>query len=124
MAVKVLIVEDDAAVRSLLADMLEMTGLYEVRTARDGEEGLGAARSQRPRIVVLDVRLPAMDGLELCRILKSDPVTAHAKIVVLTALDPGAVQEEAIESGSDFFITKPFDSSSLLDALAELAPIA
>src|SRR5688572_13912365 len=91
---RILVVDDDASVRMVLQLAFETTP-YDVSAAEDGEGALALARTSRPDLMLLDIGMPGLDGLEVCRRLKSDPATARIKIVLLTA----RVQERDREVG-------------------------
>jgi CheY-like chemotaxis protein len=111
-------VDDDPVIVKLLQVNFEMEG-YTVISASDGTEGLARARHDAPDIVILDVMMPGINGLDVARTLKSDPATRGIPIVLLSAKaqasDVSAGQEVA-----DEYITKPFDPLDLLDLVAEL----
>jgi two-component system chemotaxis response regulator CheY len=109
----ILIVDDDPMVRKLITATLEDVGGFRLREAGDGEEALATAVAVSPEIVLLDVDMPQLDGVETCRRLRSDPVTADATIVMLTGM-PGIDEERAVAAGADLFLTKPFSPLRLL----------
>jgi DNA-binding response OmpR family regulator len=101
---KILIVEDEATVRDTLALNLRAEG-YDVATASDGEAGLAAARSGKPDLVVLDVMLPRLDGLTVCRLLRRE---STLPIILLTARGTETDKIIGLETGADDYIVKPF----------------
>jgi DNA-binding response OmpR family regulator len=101
---RILLVEDDATVRDTLALNLRAEG-YEVLTAEEGEMGLEKARSSAPDLVVLDVMLPKLDGLTVCRILRRE---SQVPIILLTARGAEADKIIGLETGADDYIVKPF----------------
>ncbi len=101
---KILIVEDEATVRDTLALNLRAEG-YDVATASDGEAGLAAARSGKPDLVVLDVMLPRLDGLTVCRLLRRE---SALPIILLTARGTETDKIIGLETGADDYIVKPF----------------
>jgi DNA-binding response OmpR family regulator len=101
---KILIVEDEATVRETLALNLRAEG-YDVATASDGEAGLAAARSGKPDLVVLDVMLPRLDGLTVCRLLRRETTLP---IILLTARGTETDKIIGLETGADDYIVKPF----------------
>jgi len=107
---KILIVEDDTTVRDTLALNLRAEG-YEIATAADGEAGLGAARSGKPDLVVLDVMLPKLDGLTVCRILRRE---STVPIILLTARGTETDKIIGLETGADDYIVKPFSLGEFL----------
>jgi two-component system chemotaxis response regulator CheY len=109
-----LIVDDDPMIRTLVATTLEDVSGYRLEQAADGLEAMERAMATRPEIVFLDVDMPRLNGIETCRRLRSDPVTAQATIVMLTG-DPGQRTERgALAAGADSFLTKPFSPLHLL----------
>jgi DNA-binding response OmpR family regulator len=107
---RVLIVEDDATIREALALNLRAEG-YAVSVASDGEAGLAAARSERPDLVVLDVMLPELDGLSVCRILRRE---SRVPIILLTARGTEMDKIIGLETGADDYIVKPFSLGEFL----------
>ena len=120
----ILVVDDDAAIRKLITMTLEDVAGFRLREARDGEEALEAAVEDRPEIVFLDYQMPRLDGVETCRRLRSDPVTADATIVMLTGMCDGHSHERAVAAGADLFLTKPFSPLQLLRLVDELGAAA
>lgn len=116
---KVLIIDDDASVRSVLTRMLHAEGL-EVRTAVDGLPGLDEVHRFRPDVVLLDVMMPGLSGLEVCRRLKKDPNTRLIPVVLLTALAALEDRVVGIEAGADDFLTKPLERIELIARLRSL----
>ena len=109
----ILVVDDDPMVRKLITATLEDVGGFRLREAGDGEEALATAVAESPEIVLLDVAMPRLDGVETCRRLRSDPATADATIVMLTGM-PGIDEDRAAAAGADLFLTKPFSPLRLL----------
>lgn len=110
----ILIVEDDASIRTLLGMMLRGAGYANVRTAARGDEGLDAIRRRRPDLVLLDIMLPGMDGLTVCRRVRETPDLADVRIVMLTARTQNEDIVRGLECGADDYVTKPFDRRVLL----------
>src|SRR6266513_173693 len=104
---KILIVEDETDVADLLSLNLRKAG-FRVSTAGDGASGLQKARDDRPDFIILDLMLPKMSGLEVCRILKSDTATAQLPILMLTAKAEEIDRIVGLEFGADDYVTKPF----------------
>jgi DNA-binding response OmpR family regulator len=103
---KVLIIEDELTLANNLADKLRGEG-FVVLTSQDGEEGLEKVRSERPDLIVLDIMLPGLDGLSLCRIVRRDTSTAHIPIIMLTARGTEVDKIVGLESGADDYVVKP-----------------
>ena len=110
----ILIVDDDPLIRKLITTTLEDVSGYRLREAGDGLQALETALEERPQIVFLDYDMPRLDGVETCRRLRSDPVTARATIVMLTGMSDGPSQDRATAAGVDLFLTKPFSPLRLL----------
>src|SRR5215472_917223 len=104
---KVLIIEDESDVADLLEMGLHKAG-FKTATATDGATGLQKARDNRPDFIVLDLMLPKMSGLEICRILKGDAATSHIPILMLTAKAEEIDRIVGLEFGADDYVTKPF----------------
>ena len=119
----VLVVDDDPVIQGLLRVNFEMEG-YEVIVAGDGVEGLERARSERPAVVILDVMMPRMDGLEVARQLKGDPATAPIPIVLLSAKAQQIDVRAGDAAGADVYVTKPFDPLDLLRRVEALIAAA
>ena len=110
---RVLIVEDEPDIRALLAFHLEREG-YQVARAASGADALRQVRAARPDLVLLDLMLPEMDGLEVCRRLRQDPATAALPIVMLTAKGEEVDRVLGLELGGDDYVTKPFSPRELV----------
>ncbi len=110
---KILVVEDEKNIAKVVAYNLEREG-YQVSAARDGEEALEKAMRERPDLVVLDLMLPKVDGLEVCRQLRSQPHTAHLPIIMLTAKTQEADRVVGLELGADDYLAKPFSPRELV----------
>jgi DNA-binding response OmpR family regulator len=116
---KVLVVEDDRSLADVLAYNLKLAG-YEVIMARDGTDGLRQAQLKMPDVVILDLMLPGIDGLELCRRLRSDSSTQNLLIVMLTAKAEESDQIVGLSMGADDYVTKPFSVKVLLERVKAL----
>ncbi len=107
---KILVIDDEAKIVEICRDYLLAAG-FEVVTAYDGPQGLAAARRERPDLVVLDLMLPGMDGLELCRTLRQE---SDVPVIMLTARVEEADRLIGLELGADDYITKPFSPRELV----------
>ncbi len=116
---KALIIDDEIAITSIVGRFLESDD-FEVETAASGPEGLGKAFSTRPDIVVVDIMMPDMDGYEVCRRMRTDPRTARASIVALTARSQPIDKEMAFLSGADAHVAKPFKGKDLVEVIRSL----
>ena len=115
----VLVVDDDPVIQRLLRVNFEMEG-YDVIIAGDGVEGLERARADHPDIIVLDIMMPRMSGLDVTRALKADPDTAGIPVMLLSAKAQETDLRAGDESGADGYLTKPFDPLLLLQRVEEL----
>jgi CheY-like chemotaxis protein len=116
---KLLLVEDNEESREGLSRHLRRKG-YEVVTAVDGRQGLEAARSVAPDLVLMDMSLPILDGWEATRQLKADPHTRHIPVIALTAHAMAGDRERALAAGCDEYDTKPVEFSRLLGKIEAL----
>jgi DNA-binding response OmpR family regulator len=109
----ILIVDDNEANRDILARRLEVSG-YDLIMANDGEEALERARERLPDLILLDVMMPKLDGLEVCRRLKSDKSMPFIPIILVTARSDTKDIVSGLEAGGDEYVTKPIDQSALV----------
>jgi CheY-like chemotaxis protein len=117
--VTILIVEDNALNLELASDLLGAEG-YAVRQARSGEEGLRLARAEPPSLILMDLRMPGMDGYATLVELKADPRTARIPIVALTAQAMNGDKEAVLAAGFDGYISKPIDTRTFSQTVAGL----
>ncbi|HEY0715724.1 MAG TPA: response regulator transcription factor [Polyangia bacterium] len=110
---RVLVIEDEVDLRELLQYNLKAAG-YDVITATDGASGLELARAQRPDLVLLDLMLPDTSGLDVCRVLKSQPDTRDVQVVMVTARGEEIDRVVGFELGADDYVVKPFSTRELL----------
>ena len=110
---KILIVEDEREILDLVKLYLEKEG-YRTLTAPDGAEGLRLARTEHPNLIILDLMLPEIDGLEVCKKLRLNPQTAMLPIIMLTAKSEESDTVVGLELGADDYITKPFSPRNLV----------
>jgi two-component system phosphate regulon response regulator PhoB len=116
---KVLVIEDDRSLADVLAYNLKIAG-YEVMLARDGNDGLRQAQLKLPEVIILDLMLPGIDGLEVCRRLRSDSTTQNLLVVMLTAKAEESDQIVGLSMGADDYVTKPFSVKVLLERIKAL----
>lgn len=116
---RVLIAEDESSIAISLEFLLKKAG-YEVALARDGPGALALAVTFRPELIVLDIMLPAMDGFEVCRRLREQPDTKDVRILMLTARGRETEVEKGLAAGAHAYMTKPFATRELLNAVAGL----
>lgn len=107
---RIMVVDDDPQIRRVLRTALVAQG-YEVVDARNGEEALEVLRDEKPDLVILDVNMPGMSGLETCRMMRS---SSDIAIIMLTVRDAESDKVEALDAGADDYMTKPFGSPELL----------
>lgn len=115
-AQSILIVDDNPANMKLVRVLLSGEG-YAVRTALDAKEALAELKTSKPNLILMDIQLPGMDGLELTRKVKSDPATQDIKIVGLTAYAMRGDQERILAAGCDGYIPKPIDTRTLANSI-------
>jgi two-component system phosphate regulon response regulator PhoB len=115
----VLIVEDDASLAEVLQYNLRQEG-YDTRVARDGQQGLREIRLRPPDLVVLDLMLPMIEGLEVCRLLRADPATQGVAVLMLTARSEESDELVGFSVGADDYVTKPFSVKILLQRINAL----
>ena len=113
MAYRIAVVEDDEAVRRMLVEALTENG-YEVKGYATGTAGLEGLRAAPPALVLLDVGLPGLSGIEVCRALRADPATSRVLVVMLTGLNAEADEILGFEVGADDYVTKPFAIGALV----------
>lgn len=119
MAKRVLVVDDEIDLVDSLALRLEQDG-YEVLKALDGKEGYEKAQSQKPNAIILDLRMPRLDGFQVCRLIKFDETLKAIKIIILTAHDSEHEHKTAKALGADAFMAKPYDHAELSAQLKKL----
>jgi len=113
MARTILVVDDEPGIVKIARDYLERAG-FQVISAGDGPTALHLARQEQPALIVLDLMLPGMDGLDITRILRQDTLTAHVPIIMLTARVEETDRLIGLELGADDYITKPFSPRELV----------
>lgn len=115
----ILIVEDDAKNLKLFRDLLQVSG-YTTLEATDGKQGVELAREEKPDLILMDIQMPVMDGLEATKLLKNDDVTKDIPIVALTAYAMQGDEEKMREAGFDGYISKPIDVKGFLKKISEV----
>ncbi|KPK39748.1 MAG: chemotaxis protein CheY [Gammaproteobacteria bacterium SG8_47] len=115
---RILLVEDNELNRDMLSRRLQRKG-YEVLMAEDGEQGLTAARTGSPELILMDMSLPVLDGWEATRILKADAATAAIPIIGLSAHAMTGDREKALQAGCDDYDTKPVELERLLGKIEQ-----
>jgi DNA-binding response OmpR family regulator len=117
----VLVVDDDPVIVRLLEVNFEMEG-FQVVTAIDGQDGVDKAKAEQPDVVVSDVMMPKLNGLELTAALKADDSTKHIPIILLSAKAQVDDVRAGLEAGADDYVTKPFEPLDLIDRVTKLLP--
>ncbi len=116
---RVLVVDDDLSIQRVLVQTLELEG-YEVATASDGEEALQSLQGELPDVVILDVMMPKLDGLDVLKRMRADARTQTVPVILLTARSSQEDIWEGWQSGVDYYMTKPFDVEELLRFLGHV----
>jgi CheY-like chemotaxis protein len=119
MAGESILVVDDNAVNLKLARVLLSSEGYQVHTAMSAEEALAVLRTTRPRLILMDLQMPGMDGFELTRRLKGDAATRDIRVVAMTAYAMKGDDERALQAGCDGYIAKPIDTRTLPALVAQ-----
>ncbi|MGW8222785.1 MAG: response regulator [Syntrophobacteria bacterium] len=114
----ILVVEDQEDNRRIIRDLLTSVG-YEVMEAVTGEEGVAAAETHRPDLILMDVQLPGLDGYEATRQIKANPDLAHIPIIVVTSYALSGDDVKAFEAGCNAYVSKPFSPRELLAKIRE-----
>jgi excisionase family DNA binding protein len=117
---KILIVDDDPALLDTLWEALSWDGRYKVEVAQDGYEGLIKVGSFGPNLLVLDIRMPGLNGFQVCRRVKADPATRDIRILAITGHGGQHTREEILEAGADGFLQKPIGLDQLQAEVARL----
>jgi twitching motility two-component system response regulator PilG len=113
---KILIVEDDICLRKLECILLTSKG-YEVKGVAGGEEALGVMGAYQPDLILLDIIMPGMDGLEVCRRIKSNEQTRHIPVVMLTARRRPQDIQKGMDAGAVSYLIKPFEISTVIETI-------
>jgi CheY-like chemotaxis protein len=114
--IKILFIEDEPDQIMMISLRLEKNG-YEVVSAKDGEEGLGKVKAEKPDLILLDVIMPGISGLEVCRRLKKDPVTQSIPVITSTAAGMDDIEAQCLAVGADDCVRKPYASAELLEKI-------
>ena len=117
---KVLIVDDSKNIRKLITVVLKNEG-YKFSEAENGVEALEKIRLERPDLIILDIIIPGVDGLRVCKEVKSDPATKDISIIILTSEATYEAREKASAAGADAFLSKPFDPKVLKRLVRDMA---
>ena len=123
MGLRVLLAEDEPHIVETLVFLLERAG-FEVAAETDGQAALATALADPPAVLILDVMLPVLDGFEVLRRLRADGRGRTVPVIMLTARGQRADRAEALGTGADLFITKPFSNAEVIAAVRRLAGVA
>ncbi len=118
MAKVILIVEDEPNNLKLVRDLLQISGYITIE-ATDGKQGVALARARKPDLILMDIQMPVMDGLEATRTLKADAITRNILVVALTSHVMKEDKEKILQAGFDGYLTKPIDIRELLKKVAD-----
>lgn len=117
----ILYVEDNELNRKMLRHLLRGTS-YRLIEAPDGETGITMAREQRPDLILMDVQLPKISGIEATRALRAEPATAHTPIIAITSFALSGDEQRAKEAGASAYLAKPYSPFALLGMIQKLVP--
>ena len=121
---RVLVVDDDEAIIEMFSELFERDGRFEVRTATTGYEAGILTEQFRPDVVLLDFKLPDINGTAVCRTIRANPAYEHIRIIIISGVaDPDEV-EELMEAGANDFVRKPFDILKVIDLVAQTLQVA
>ena len=116
---KILIAEDERDIRDLITFTLRYNG-FAVVSAKDGEEALEMALKEHPDMVLLDIRMPRMNGYEVCRLIKANEATKHIPVVFISAKGQEGEVKEGMDAGAIDYILKPFSPDMLVERVGKL----
>lgn len=117
----VLYVEDNEFNRKIVRQLLSVTS-YRLLEATDGEQGVAMALESPPDLVLMDIQLPRLSGLDATRRIRQDPRTAHVPIIVVTSFALGGDDQKALEAGASAYMAKPYSPRQMLELIRRLAP--
>ena len=119
MARKILLVDDSATVL-MMERMILASERFQIVTAANGEEAQERARVEQPDLILMDIVMPKVNGIEACQAIKNDPTTAHIPIILVTTLGEAASLEAGYSSGCNDYVTKPVNSAELLTKIRNI----
>jgi len=119
MATKILLVDDSATV-PMMERMILATERFQIVTASNGEEAQERARSEQPDLILMDVVMPRVNGIQACKALRQDPSTKHIPIILVTTRGEAETMEQGYESGCSDYVTKPVNSAELLSKIRSI----
>ena len=118
----VLYVEDNEFNRKIVRDLLAATTSYRLIEASDGEMGVATALRETPDLILIDIQMPKLNGLEATRMLRADSKTAHIPIIVITSFALSGDEKKAMDAGASAYIAKPYSPRDLLAQIHKLLP--
>ena len=121
MAARILVIEDNKANLELVEYLLKASG-YATLAARDGEEGVRAARKEHPDLIICDLQMPIMDGYEVVRHLKKDPLLRSIPVIAVTALSMPGDRSNVLAAGFDGYLSKPIDPETFVGTVEDFLP--
>jgi len=116
---KVLVIDDDKTTLTMLTMILTKANFL-VLSALDGDEGMSMVETELPDLVISDILIPRIDGIDICEKIKTNPQLDHIKVILMTAIKNVMIQKEARSCGADAFVEKPTDSRELLTIIKNL----
>ena len=120
---KILYIEDNEYNRKIVRQLVSHTP-YKLVEAVDGESGVTAAQQELPDLILMDVQLPRMSGLDATRVLKADPRTRHIPIIVITSFALSGDRDKAAEAGADSYLAKPYSPRELMALVRQYLPVS
>lgn len=117
---RILLIEDNEFNRKIVRDLLARQP-YDLLEANDGEAGVVAARRDRPDVIVMDIQLPKLSGLDATRAIRADPDTAKIPIIVVTSFALSGDDKKAMDAGASAYLAKPYSPRQLLDTIRKMA---
>ncbi|MFC2068978.1 response regulator [Chloroflexota bacterium] len=116
MGKRILVIDDDLKSRKLVTDLLNISG-YTIIEATDGKQGVDLAKAERPDLIITDIQMPIMDGIEATKLIKADIYTRNIPIICVSSYAMKGDSERALEVGCDTYITKPLDIHELMSVV-------
>ena len=121
MSNRILVIEDQEDNRQIVRDLVTASG-YELLEATTGEDGIATASRERPDLILMDIQLPGIDGYEVSRRIKADPLLKHIPIIAVTSYALSGDDQKAFAAGCDGYVTKPYSPRLLLAKIREFLP--